>query len=112
MEKTDEEYETEIMQINQMFPDALFTIAIDIDRMDEIVSQQPFIIVEHSYDCYCYNRPKKKDNIYVRGDRITNKFIIQKLIDYGLCLECNHHFIEGFEKIRNTSYRYNISIGS
>ena len=36
MEKTDEEYEYDAEQINIMFPKAQFTIAIDIEDMDEL----------------------------------------------------------------------------
>ena len=35
-----------------MFPNAKFTIAIDIEELDEVVTEQPEIIIKQEYSCY------------------------------------------------------------
>ena len=39
MEKIDEQFECEIEQIHNMFPNAQFEIAINIEEMDNLVEQ-------------------------------------------------------------------------
>jgi hypothetical protein len=44
---------------------------------------------------------------------MTNKFIIQQLINQKLNLqECNHHFLEGFIKSKNSDCQLEIVVGS
>jgi len=113
MEKTEEQYEREIEEIEEMFPNAKFTIAINIEELDVIFTKQPAIVVKKSYNCYCYtgcNKPS--EYFYISGKNITTKFIINQLIEQGLELNCNHHFIEGFEKVKNSDCQFEIYAGS
>lgn len=113
MEKTDEQYELEIEQIEQMFPNAKFTIAIDIEELDVVFTKQPAIVVKQTYNCYCYKDCNKKtEYFYISGKNITTKFIINQLIEQGLELDCNHHFLEGFEKVKNSDCQFGICTGS
>ena len=94
MEKTDEEYELEIEQIHNMFPKAKFEIAINIKEMDKLVRDKDFIIIKKTYDCFCYKEcTKKTEYYYIRGDNITYRFVIEQLIEQGLELDCDHHFL-------------------
>ena len=112
-EKTEEQYEYEFEQIAKMFPNAKFTIAIDIEELDEVVTEQPEIIIKQEYSCYCYDDCKKNtEYIHISGAKITNKFIIDKLIEYGLVLDCNHCFVEGFNKMQNSICQFEIITGS
>jgi hypothetical protein len=52
MEKTEEQYERENEEIEKMFPNAKFTIAINIEELDVIFTKQPAIVVKKSYYCY------------------------------------------------------------
>ena len=109
--KTDEEYEYEREQINKMFPNANFTIAIDLNDLDDVITTRPFIIVKSSYFCYCYdNNKKESEYFYVSGNNITNKVILNTLIEQKLCLECNHQFVEGFHQV--TDCQFEIVTGS
>ncbi len=123
MDKTEEEmeidddiihitdYTFEIDLIDKMFPNAKFVIAIDIEELDDIVTDRTNIVIKNTYDCYCYDGVKKiADYFYISGERITNKFIINKLIEQGLSLNCNHCFVEGFFK--ETSCQFGICTGS
>lgn len=111
IEKTEEQCQIENEQIERMFPNAKFIIAIDIDELDDIVTDKKFITVAKTYTCYCYDNCNKTPKyFYVTGDKITNRVILNKLIEYNLYIECNHCFIEGFDKI--SDYQFEISTGS
>ena len=102
IEKTEAEYETEYELIHEMFPDANFTVSIPIEELDDVVSIEQTIVIKLSYNCHCYSeRPKfsKWFNIRCNTDgKITNKTILNELIKQNLKLECDHQFIEGFDK--------------
>lgn len=113
MEKTDEQYEREIEEIEKMFPNAKFTIAIDIEELDVVFTKQPAIVIKQSYYCHCYRGSNKKtEYFYISGKNITTKFIINQLIEQGLELVCDHRFIEGFEKVKNSDCQFEICTGS
>lgn len=95
MEKTDEQCEKECDEIYDMFPDANFIIAIDIQKLDDILSTEKEIIVICEYSCYCYdNVSKKTDFFLIKGKHLTIKFVINELIAQGLNIKCNHPFLE------------------
>lgn len=108
---------TIIQQIEQLFPNALFDIAMDLEELDEVVIECQDIVVKQVYDCYCFDDCKKNTeffNISCKGcEKMTNKFIIQELIKQGLNLqECNHHFLEGFVKTKGSDCQLEIVVGS
>jgi hypothetical protein len=110
---SDYEYEKKQNLIDNMFPNANFTIAIDIDELDEIITNEENIIVKSIYNCYCYdNYPRNTEYFYIKGKRITNKYILEELIRQNLILDCNHHFIEGFMKNPKSSCEFIIFTGS
>jgi hypothetical protein len=80
-EKTEDEYETQFDELNNIFPNANFTISMDIEELDEVVTDKKFIVVKQNYNCYCYdNCDKQPRYFYVTDNIITNKVILNKLI--------------------------------
>ena len=75
MEKTEQEMEEEIELINNMFPDSNFSVAIDIDELDDLITNKQFIIFKNKYNCYCYDNCKKKRNILLYTRNINNKSV-------------------------------------
>ena len=113
IEKTEQEMEEEIELINNMFPDSNFSVAIDIDELDDLITDKQFIIVKNTYNCYCYDNCKKNATYYyIRGTSMTNRYVIEQLIKQGLDLECNHVFLEGFDKCPDSDCQYIICTGS
>jgi hypothetical protein len=109
-EYDEDEYEKESELIDQMFPNANFTIAIDLHELDDLVTEDQEISIKHTYNCYCYgDRPRETEYYEIKGNQLTNKFILLELIKQGLNLDCNHCFVEGFYKNGNT---YEIVAGS
>jgi hypothetical protein len=101
-EKTEEQYAYEREQIEQLFPNAKFEIAIDFAELDEVVTDLSNIVIKNTYGCYCYdNCERNTDYFYIattNGEKMTNTFIIQELIKQCLKLDCNYVFVEGFIK--------------
>jgi Na+-transporting NADH:ubiquinone oxidoreductase subunit NqrF len=111
---SDEQYDYENEQIEILFPDAKFTISMSLEDLDEVVTDQPHIVIKHAYNCYCYDEEEAKNTefYYISGKNLTNKDIIESLIEQGLTLECNHHFLEGFHKTASSDVQFEICTGS
>lgn len=117
LEKSEEQYEYEREQINKMFPHALFDIVLELEELDEVVTEETSIVVKQTYNCYCYDDCKKNTDFFHITcnpcEKMTNKFIIQELINQKLNLqECNHRFLEGFIKSKNSDCQLEIVVGS
>lgn len=115
MEKTDEEYEYEYEEINKMFPNAQFSVAIDIEYMDKLITDKQELIIKNTYNCYCYscsNCKKNTDYFYIKGENITYRYVIEQLIKQGLSLDCNHIFLEGFHKTAGSDCQFELCVGS
>jgi hypothetical protein len=105
-EKTDDEYEREFQQIYKMFPDAKFDILISLKDMDDIITENSYLIVKNSYNCYHYKDWKKPliassrpaEYFIIRGEKITYKYMIEELVKQGLDTGCDHRGLEGYSK--------------
>ena len=108
IEKTEEEYVQEFELLEQMFPDAEFTVSIPIEEIDDVVSTEPIIIMKLNYNCHCYSDSAKVAdwfNIRCNTDgKITNKTILNELVRQNMKLECDHRYIEGFQKITDVQF--------
>lgn len=115
MEKTDEEYEYDNKQINIMFPNAEFSVAIDIKDIDELITDKRELIIKRTYDCYCYSyddTKKKADYFYIRGENLTYRYVIEQLIKQRLQIHCEHRFLEGFDKTTDSVCQFELCLGS
>jgi hypothetical protein len=109
---TDTDYECEYNRLQEMFPNAQFSICIDLEYMDELLTDKNFIIIKQPYTCYCYvNCVKNTDYFYIKG-HMTYRHIIEQLIEQGLSLNCNHHFLEGFCTTNISDCQYEMVLGS
>lgn len=109
----------EIEAIENMFPDAKFTVAIPLSEMDDVVSENDRIILKKDMSCYCYddlpNHPKAEWFLVKRpeGEKLTNAVIIRELIKQNLELDCNHCFIESFDRYpKDSECQFEIGTGS
>lgn len=53
-----------------MFPDAQFDISIDFEDLDDIVTDNNYIVIKHEYSCYCYDNCKKKLIFFLLVEKI------------------------------------------
>lgn len=107
--------------IQQMFPNAKFNVSILLQDMEKTISDLDKIIVKQTFVCYCYDGyepvlPAKWFPIHCsfeKGEKMTNKFVINELIKQGLVLDCNHHYLEGFFlSSNNTTCQFEMFLGS
>ena len=104
-EKTEEQYQTEFNLINEMFSDAKFNVSIDIDELDDVLSTEKTIVVKQTFTCHCYSNCNKHPSFYIiRGETMSQKYVIQELINQKFKIECDHQFIEGFDKLNETQF--------
>ena len=102
--KTEEENEKENEMLYSMFPDAKFVISIDIEKIDDLLSEKKEIIIQQSYKCYCHYFNITKKIFTIRGDKLTNKYVIDQLIKQGLESDCNHMVLDSFHNIGGNLY--------
>jgi hypothetical protein len=99
--------------MNTEFPEALFVVAIDKSELDDIISESDQIMIKQEFTCYCFN--VKRDPLYYHikvspGQNLTNRYVINELIEQKMNLECNHMFLEGF--IQKTDVQFELITGS
>lgn len=116
-----DDYELEYGIIHKMFPNAKFNVSILLQDMEKTISDLDKIIVKQTFDCYCYDGyepelPAKWFPIHCsfdKGEKMTNKFVINELIKQGLVLDCNHCYLEGFYiSSKNTTCQFEMFLGS
>ena len=106
-------YDKESAYIQSLFPKAKFIISLEYDEIDEVITKKPSIIAICDFKCLCYNKHKRNtEYYYIKGKHITNRFIIESLIDQGFEPKCKHRFFEGVLKMKNTDFKYEILLGS
>ena len=103
---SDEDYDKEYEILIEMFPNATFTIAIDLKEINNILSHKTSIIIQHSFSCYCYDNSTRVDKYTITNvtGPITIKYAIEQLIKQGLSPECNHRFLEAFDKMDDENF--------
>ena len=110
MEKSEEQLEREFRIIDEMFPNAQFTPSIDLDDLDNIVTDKKEIIIQQTFTCYCYDNMNKSPKYFTikcgENESLTNKYIINELIKKGLKVNCNHRFLEGFDQLHDNMYLF------
>lgn len=111
----DEAYERNERIISAMFPRVKFSVCIDLEELDEVLSNEAQIVIKCSHNCYCYDRcPRPNDYIVVRGNGrpITVKDAIKRMEEEGYDSDCNHQFLEGFWKRKPDSIEFEAWFGS
>ena len=100
-------------QIAEIFGEPDFTISIGLTKLDELITDKTQIVIKRDYICYCYDvEPRHTEYFVINGDRLTNKYVLLELKRQGLCLDCNHRFIEGFYQSKNSDIQFEMYIGS
>ena len=107
-------------QLDLLFPDAKFSICCveSIEDLNKLIDgENEIIILKITKNCYCFsNCPTPNEYINVKRKSNTNSITIrdciETLIEYNFNPECNHMFLEGFDKTKLSSIQYEPSFGS
>ena len=94
------------------FKGAMFSIAIEDSELDNILTEKDQIMIKQDFDCYCFHKKREPRYFHIkrRSESLTNRCVIQQLIEQKMVLECNHVFLEGF--IKKTDCQFELGTGS
>tara|TARA_R110002153_G_scaffold80852_3_gene205093 strand:+ start:170 stop:586 length:417 start_codon:yes stop_codon:yes gene_type:complete len=112
----EQEITDEIAWLDERFKDANFTVSIPKNELDDLLSEEPQIIIKQTFTCACYgcgndinNRPPNK-YFCITNDNMTQANVIDELIKQNLECDCDHHFLEGFDQ--ETEIQFLLYMGS
>jgi hypothetical protein len=108
VEKSEEQYEVERLQIQEIFGETNFVISVDIEELDDILTNDTSLHIDASFFHFINNNEYVetiKHYIMNKPDRIiiTKKDALFYLKQVGFTPLDNHMFIETFEKVKDTS---------
>ena len=81
------------------FPTAMFYVSIPVFELDTIISKNDILCIKCMFKCCCYaNRPRQSLYYICRKPEknITNRDLINCLIENNYEPECDHDFLEEF----------------
>ena len=98
----EEAHNIEYEQLKTMFPNANFSICMSISELDDIVSTDKKIIIKCEHNCFCYSVYKRRAAYFtvhnLNNAGISNKMIIQVLINAEYETGCDHIYLEKIER--------------
>jgi hypothetical protein len=79
------------------FPYAQFTVCIPSKDLDKVVIDKSIVAIKCSFNCSCYTYRKPEYYICKKHSKfITNRDLINCLIENGYYSACDHIFLENF----------------
>jgi hypothetical protein len=108
-------WEEEHAILHKTFPKAKFCVCLSLKELEHVLSTEPEIVLKCSHNCYCYDKhPRPSDYFFVKrkGNSILVKDAIQALQDAKYDPMCNHTFLEGFEKTKDSDIQFSVFFGS
>jgi hypothetical protein len=108
VEKSEEQYEVERLQIQEIFGETNFVISIDIEELDDILTNDTSLHIDASFFHFINNNEYVETiNHYIMykpDGNITKKDALFYLKQVGFTPLDNHMFIETFEKVKDNHY--------
>jgi hypothetical protein len=101
-----DEWDKAWSEVQDMFPDAYFSIAFDKETLESELSKEKTIFVVIKHKCYCHDG-ENIPNTYVQVNRlpgtecITYADAVRALIKYDY-RPCEHDFLQNFQHIKDT----------
>jgi len=86
---------------NYIHLNAPFVSCLSVLEWDDVITDLPSITIEQSFGCYCYDTPRKTEYFTITADIITNKVVMDHLIEKEFNPCRNHVFLEGIHKKEN-----------
>lgn len=111
METAEDDYafERQMTEMRKTFPKAKFTICIELDQLDEVLSNHDAIVIKITHNCYCYSNNRRKDDLILvhntTGKAITYKDAIEAIVKYKYDPKCSHVFFEGFTHVGDCLFK-------
>jgi hypothetical protein len=79
------------------------------ENHNDILSREDRIVIKIVHKCVCCDPDNESPNDYVIVNKstpqgITYKQCIDAMIIFGIRIQCNHVFLEGFDKINDITF--------
>jgi hypothetical protein len=107
-EKSEEQYEVERLQIQEIFGETNFVISVDIEELDDILTNDTSLHIDATFFDFITNNEyveiTKHYIMYKPDGNITKKDAFFHLKQVGFSPLGNHIFIETFEKVKDNHY--------
>ena len=85
----------------KQFNGANFTIGMSLRKIDNTIINGNVVAIKCNFNCYCYcGFPPRNSEFFIcrsTTNKITNRDLINCLIDNNFDTNCNHQFLEGFD---------------
>jgi hypothetical protein len=111
----EEKYNKEQDELDRLFPDLGFSICIELEELDDIISREDRIMMKDTRTCYCYDECKES-SVFIEikniNGQITYRDLFQKLNNIKFKRSCNHHFFEGLQQCKNSNIQFEMCFGS
>ena len=79
------------------FPDAQFTVCINSNELDKVIANKEIVAIKCNFNCRCYTYRKPEYYICRKSSMgITNRDLINCLIENEYYPDCDHIFLEQF----------------
>ena len=85
--------------IDELFPNVKFSMCIDFNDLNKVVTTKKKATLIQTFDCYCYDTsPRPTKTFIIKSNKpMTRRYIINELIKQDFTLDCNHCFLESLE---------------
>jgi hypothetical protein len=79
-------------------PNLNFNICIKVNDLDKVIMENK-VVIKCDFDCYCYSDNPRTSEYFIckKEKNITNRDLINCLIENKFDTQCNHCFLEKFE---------------
>lgn len=106
MDFNEQEYLEEQRIIEEMFPNADFSICLELGEFEEVMSNEEQIVIQLKPCKIVCGETGNTKYVYVNnnGNGIRVKDMINAMIEQDCSPSCNHHFLEGFDKINEITF--------
>lgn len=97
-EFNEETYNAEMKEIDIQFPNIAFSVCIKVIDLDKVIIDNK-VAIKCDFNCYCYDDNPRISEYFIckKEKNITNRDLINCLIDNNFDTKCNHRFLELFE---------------
>lgn len=97
----EEEFKQELEEIHKQFPNARFSIDISLKYIDSVLVNTDQVAIKCDFKCHCYKYFPRNSEFYIcknpKGKGITNRDLVNCLIENRFARDCDHRFLELFK---------------
>jgi len=92
-------YEFQQKIIDELFPNAKFSMCIDFNDLHKVITRKKEVTLFQTFNCWHYESYPRMDKTFIikSNKPMTYRYIINELIKQDFSLDCEHRFLESLE---------------